>query len=38
MAPFGFPVVPEVYISIHGSDGETGWPGSPPLAAAIRSS
>ncbi len=38
IAPFGFPVVPEVYISIQGSSGDTATSGSPGLPWARKSS
>src|SRR5215813_8676443 len=36
IAPFGLPVVPEVYISVHVSSGPTGVAGSPSRCAAER--
>ncbi len=38
IAPFGLPVVPEVYINVQGSSAETGTFGSPAPAIAISSS
>ena len=37
MAPFGLPVVPEVYISVHGSAGATGCAGLAAARAAAIS-
>ena len=38
IAPLGRPVVPEVYISVQGSEAATGTAGSASLAAAINAS
>ena len=38
MAPFGLPVVPEVYISVQGSSALTSTSGRASRAVAIRSS
>ena len=38
MAPFGLPVVPDVYMSVQGSPSATCTSGGASLAFAIRSS